>query len=140
MTPKTVTPDFAVAGQLRPEDLTALGGRFSMIINNRPDGEEAGQPAEAEMAAAAAAAGMSYRFIPVSGAPTPEQVGAMRAALEEAGGPTLAFCRTGTRSIVTWAVTEALEGTPPDALVAQGAAAGYDLGPPLQALLPRFGA
>lgn len=135
---RPVTPAFAVADQVRPEETASLAGRFVLLINNRPDGEEPGQPTHAEIEAAACDAGLAYRFAPVAGAPGPDQVQAVREALESADGPVLAFCRSGTRSIVTWAIAQALEGRPVEALVAEGAEAGYDLGPPLAILLPRF--
>lgn len=137
---RPVNDAFAVAGQIRPEEIPALAARFKTLVNNRPDGEEPGQPTHAELEAAARAAGVKYVFAPVSGAPGPDQVRAVGEALNGGAGPTLAFCRTGTRSIVTWAVGEALGGRPVAELVSEGAAAGYDLGPPLGALLPRFGA
>ena len=46
-----------------------------------------------------------------------------------AGGPVLAFCRSGTRSINTWALGEAMAGAPRDELIAAAARAGYDLRP-----------
>ena len=40
----------------------------------------------------------------------------------------LAFCRSGTRSIVTWSIGQAMAGDRSrDDLIALGAAAGYDL-------------
>jgi len=135
---RAVTDHFAVAGQVRPEDMADLAGRFTAVVNNRPDGEEPGQPDHARMREAAEAAGLSYRWIPVTGVPGPHQVQAMAEALDAAGGPTLAFCRTGTRSIVTWALVQAIAGRPLETLTIEGAAAGYDLGPPLAALLPRL--
>lgn len=136
VTVRPVTDTFAVAGQVRPQEVAALAGSYDLLINNRPDGEEPGQPTHAELESAACAAGVAYSFVPVAGAPGPAQVAAMRRALGGAGGPVLAFCRTGTRSIVTWAAAEALEGRPVATLTAEGARAGYDLGPPLGALLP----
>lgn len=133
---RSVTPVFAVAGQVRPEEVPELGRRFAAVINNRPDGEDAGQPTTAEMEAAAVAAGLAYRHIPITGAPTVEQVRRMQAAVGEADGPVLAFCRTGTRSIVAWALGQALEGRAVEDLTAEGRIAGYDLTPPLNALLP----
>jgi uncharacterized protein (TIGR01244 family) len=81
---------------------------------------------------------MVYHHVPVSGAPTLDQVHALQAAAAESSGPVLAFCRTGTRSIVTWALGEALNGRPLSELTDAGARAGYDLGPPLEAMLPRL--
>ena len=56
-----------VSGQIAPADVAeaaALG--VTLIVNNRPDGEEPGQPSGAEIEAAAVAAGLEYRHIPVS--------------------------------------------------------------------------
>jgi uncharacterized protein (TIGR01244 family) len=126
---RQVTPDFAVAPQLAPSDMAEAARRgFKLVINNRPDGEAPDQPSSAEMEAAVRAAGMDYVHIPVRGGPTPEQVEQNRGAVDAAGGPVLAFCRSGTRSIVTWSVGQALAGRQDrQALVDQGAAAGYDL-------------
>lgn len=98
-----------------------------LIVNNRPDGEEAGQPLSAEIEAAARAAGLDYRHIPVAGGFAPERVQAMAEALEQ--GPVLAFCRSGTRSTFLWALARAARGAPSAETVAAAAAAGYDLGP-----------
>ena len=133
---RTVTESFAVAPQLHPEDTAALAGRFTLLINNRPDGEVPDQPSSARMEAAAREAGLAYVHIPVAGAPGPEAVAAMRAAVSAGEGPVLAFCRSGTRSIVAWALSEAAAGRPTEEIEALGARAGYDLGPPLRALLP----
>jgi uncharacterized protein (TIGR01244 family) len=132
---RDVTDDFAVAAQVRPEDVSALAARFSLLINNRPDGEAPDQPSSAEIESAAGAAGMDYLFVPVTGAPDVEQVEVVQAALRRSEGPALAFCRTGTRSIVVWALGEALDGRPQDELRRLGAQAGYDLAGPLQTLL-----
>ena len=93
----------------------ALG--VGMIINNRPEGESGDQTPGDAIAAAAHAAGMGYAAIPVTHAGfSGPQVTAMRAALDEAGGrPVLAYCRSGTRSTLLWALAEAQ--------------AGYDLSP-----------
>jgi uncharacterized protein (TIGR01244 family) len=132
---RPVTARFAVASQLRPEDVPALAGRFTLIVNNRPDGEEAAQPSGAEIERAAAEAGLGYVAVPIRGLPRPDQIAAVSAAVAAAEGPVLAFCRTGTRCIVAWAAGEALAGRPADELCELGAQAGYDLGPPLQAIL-----
>lgn len=124
---RTVTADFAVAPQIAADDLArAAAAGFRQVINNRPDGEEPGQPSSAEMAAAAQAAGLAYAHIPVRGMPAREQVEALEAVLTD--GPTLAFCRSGTRSIATWALAEAVSGRRTrDEIVRLCAAAGYDM-------------
>jgi uncharacterized protein (TIGR01244 family) len=127
---RRVTERFAVAPQIQVEDVAqAAAEGFAMIINNRPDDEAPDQPSSAEIGAAAQAAGMTYLHIPVAGGPTRQQAEAFHTAVDEAAGPVLAFCRSGTRSINTWALGEALAGEPRDQLVAAGAQAGYDLRP-----------
>lgn len=126
---RQVDERISVAPQLAPEDMAALAAQgFGMVINNRPEGEESDQPSGAEMRAAAEAAGIGYVAIPtVMGGMTRGQVAEMAAALAAADKPVLAYCRSGTRSCNLWALAEASRGADPEALVAKGAAAGYDL-------------
>ena len=124
-----VTDDLSVAPQISVEDVAAAArAGFRTIINNRPDDEEPGQPTSAEIEAAAAAAGLAYAHIPVRGGPTPDQVAAERQLLDAAEAPVLAFCRSGTRSIVTWSIGQAMSGAMTRGeLTALGREAGYDL-------------
>lgn len=103
---------------------------IALIVNNRPDDESEDQPAGSEIAAAAQAAGIAYVAIPVTHAGFSEpQVAAMAEALAGADGPVLAYCRSGTRSALLWALAEASRGEDPDALAQAAAGAGYDLAP-----------
>lgn len=123
-----LTESVAVAGQIAPADIaTAAAQGFTTIVNNRPDGEDYGQPACAEMRAAAVAAGMSYTAIPVGHGFTREQVAEMAGVLTAATGPVLAFCRSGTRSTNLWALAEASRGGDADAIIAAAASGGYDV-------------
>ena len=126
---RRVTDDFSVASQIGLADLSlAAAAGFKLVINNRPDGEAPDQPSSAEVEAAAKAAGLDYAFIPVRGAPTPEQVDEERTLLAKARGPVLAYCRSGNRSITTWSLGEARAGSrTASELIKLGAAAGYDL-------------
>ncbi len=121
----------SVAGQIGVADVAeAARLGFTTIVNNRPDGEEPGQPDAAAIGAAAAAAGIDYRHIPIAqGGFGPEQVAAMADALARAGGPLLAFCRSGTRSTFLWALAENSRGADGATLAAKARAAGYDLSP-----------
>jgi uncharacterized protein (TIGR01244 family) len=113
--------------QVSPDALTALAGAgVGRIVNNRPDHEEPGQPTAAEMEAAARAAGLDYRWIPISGLPSPAQAAAVAEALAD-GTPTLMFCRSGMRSSAAWAMAECAGGADADAVRAAAAVAGYDL-------------
>jgi uncharacterized protein (TIGR01244 family) len=96
-----VAADVCVAPQLTPEAMAEvkLAG-FRSVVNNRPDFEHGpDQPTNAAIEAAARAAGLEYRFLPVSGAgQTPEQIAAFAKLLDELPRPLLAFCRSGARS------------------------------------------
>lgn len=126
---RRVDDSISVSPQIFPGDVGELAeAGFTMVINNRPDEEEPGQPAGAAIAEAARAAGLDYVAIPVTHAGfSANQVEAMAAALERAGGPVFAFCRSGTRSCNLWALAQASTGVAPDALIAKGTDAGYDL-------------
>lgn len=126
---RKVDDSISVSPQIRPEDVAAIkAAGFVAIVNNRPDDEEAGQPSGDDIRAAAEAAGLAYTAIPIghSGFSLP-QVEAMAAALDAAGGPVFAYCRSGTRSCNLWALAAARGGGDPGELVAKGAGAGYDL-------------
>lgn len=125
----TTAPGFSVAGQLAPADIEAAAeAGYRVVVNNRPDGEEPGQPPGAEIEAAAKAAGLAYRAIPVSGAPTMAAVDEMAEMLAGADGPVIAYCRSGRRSMALWALAQAkARADPPDEIIRLAEAAGYDL-------------
>ncbi len=125
-----LTDAIAVAPQIAPEDCAAArAAGYVAIVNNRPDGEAHGQPQCDTMRAAAVAAGLRYAAIPIDHSGfSLEQVSAMVAELDAAGGPVLAYCRSGTRSANLWALAEAKRGGDPEAIVAAAASGGYDLG------------
>jgi uncharacterized protein (TIGR01244 family) len=101
-----------------------------LIVNNRPEGESPDQTPGAEIEAAARAAGLGYVAIPVSHSGFSEnQVTAMAEALSGAEGAVLAYCRSGTRSTLLWALAEASRGADPSTLARAAAAAGYDVSP-----------
>jgi uncharacterized protein (TIGR01244 family) len=126
----------SVTGQISPQDIAEAARQgFTFVINNRPDGEQPGQPTSAEMEAAAKAAGLGYAAIPITHAGfSEEQVAAMSDALAAATGPVLAFCRSGTRSTLVWALARSRAGDDTAELADKAAGAGYDLSP-IRALL-----
>jgi uncharacterized protein (TIGR01244 family) len=113
-TPLSVTQiaaDVYVAGQLGPEAMAELArAGIRSVVNNRPDFEAgADQPANAAIEAAAVAAGLEYRFLPVaSNVQTPEQAAAMAALCDELPRPMLLFCRSGARSARLYQLAQAL--------------------------------
>jgi uncharacterized protein (TIGR01244 family) len=110
------------------ENARAEGVR--LIVNNRPEGEAEDQTPGSVIAAAAKAAGLDYTAIPIGREGYGEaQVRAMCEALAGADGKVLAYCRSGTRSTLLWALAQAMAGEDPDTIVAAAAAAGYDVAP-----------
>ena len=102
----------------------------TLIVNNRPDGEEANQPEGVSIEKAARAAGLDYVAIPIGqGGFSEPQVSAMCEALESAEGQVLAYCRSGTRSTFLWSLAQASQGADTDAITGQARSAGYDVSP-----------
>lgn len=138
---KELTDGFYVSPQLSIEDIKdakALG--ITLIISNRPDNEEPGQPLNNDLAEAAQQNDIAFARIPV------DHRGVSKAHIEhfkqttsEHEGPVLAFCRSGTRSTILRAFVRASEGDSVNGLVREAAAAGYDLYtivPGLEAVAP----
>lgn len=124
---RTLSDTVRVAPQIALSALAqaaALG--VTTIVSNRPDGEDPGQPTAAEVATAAEAEGLRFVYAPVSGFPDEAAIQAVGEVLAK-GEPVLMFCRSGTRSAVTWALAMRRAGAEPDALREAAAKAGYDL-------------
>lgn len=136
MDTRPLIDNISVAPQISVEDVSELAASgVQNIINNRPDHEEPGQPLSAEIEAAAMEAGLQYHFLPVVGnALTLDDVARLQELLEDAEGPTLLFCRSGTRSATLWALSQAgrMDG---ELILKTAGEAGYDL----SALRPAFG-
>ncbi|NWG70884.1 MAG: TIGR01244 family phosphatase [Parvularculaceae bacterium] len=124
-----LAPGFLVSPQIRPTDIaTAKAAGVTLVINNRPDGEDPLQPKGADIADAARGAGIAYVAIPIGAAGVSDtDIDAFEAAMSKNKGKTLAFCRTGTRSTVLRALARARSGVEPDALIEEAAAAGYNI-------------
>ena len=120
-----------VSGQISPADVAEFQRQgVTMIVNNRPDFEDEDQPLSREIEAAAEQAGVEFRFIPIVRGMGPADVDAMHHAMRDCGdGKLLAFCRSGSRSTLAWAVARAREGVPREGLERAAAGAGVNLGP-----------
>ena len=120
-----------VAGQIAPEDVPALKALgVTMIVNNRPDGEDVGQPEGDDIEAAAKAAGIDSRHVPIARGLGPSDIEAMREAMHAVGdGKLFAFCRSGNRSALAWAVARSEDGVSRAELDRMANEAGFDLGP-----------
>ncbi len=129
---RTLTDSLLVAPQISLADVAeAKAQGVTLIINNRPDGEDPSAPQGDAIEAAAHASGIAYVAIPVghAGFSLP-QIEAMTAALAQANnGKTLAYCRSGTRSTLLWALAQARAGMHPGEIAARAESAGYDLAP-----------
>jgi uncharacterized protein (TIGR01244 family) len=120
-----------VSGQVAPHEVAGLAEQgFTVLVNNRPDGEEPGQPLAREIEDAAALAGIGYRFVPILRGIGPADVEEMQKAMREAkDGKLLAFCRSGTRSALALALAKREEGASRDEVVRTLNDAGFDHGP-----------
>lgn len=129
MQPRTINDTFSVSPQIHAEDVAELARQgFRSIICNRPDGEGADQTEYAAIERAAAEAGLETRYVPV----VPGNIGnsdieKFAHALEDLPSPTLAYCRSGTRSATLWALTAGSAGKSPNDILRATLNAGYDL-------------
>ena len=106
-----LSADVCAAPQLDPAAMAwAAQAGFKSVVNNRPDFEHGpDQPSNAEIEAAARAAGLEYRFLPVeSGYQSPEEIAAMAKLLAELPRPLLMFCRSGARSMRLYSLAASL--------------------------------
>ena len=120
----------SVSAQISPDDVAEIArAGFKTIINNRPEGEAADQPATAAIRAAAEQAGLVFVDLPfTSGQQTAQDVEAFAQALASEPAPVFAYCRSGMRSTSIWAMSQApLQQS--DALISTAAGAGYDISP-----------
>jgi uncharacterized protein (TIGR01244 family) len=125
---RALTPSYAVSPQIDLSDLPAIkAAGYTTVIDNRPDGEIPPHLHATEMKAAAEALGLAFITNPViGGALTMDNVTAQRAAIEAAKGPVFAYCASGNRSSVVWALAHAGK-MPTDDLINIPARFGYQL-------------
>ena len=122
----SLTDTLAVSGQPAAADIAQLATRgFQVVVCNRPDGEEPGQPTMAEMEAATVAAGMTFMRYPVNPGNFPGDDLAGLAKIFQSGQKVFAYCRTGTRCANLWVATRAPELRAQAADIARGL--GFDL-------------
>ncbi|GAB1581022.1 TIGR01244 family sulfur transferase [Phyllobacterium phragmitis] len=105
---RQIDENFSVTGQIAPDDIRDIvAAGYQTLICNRPDNEAPDQPAFAEIASVAEKAGIPVHYVPVvSGMLTQDDVDAMAAALENAEGPILAYCRSGARSTNIYGIVQ----------------------------------
>lgn len=128
MDARMLTPRYLVSPQIAVEDVPALvEAGFKTVICNRPD-EEVPPSHQAEaIRAAVEAAGLKFEVLPLTHQTmTPENVARQRDLYENSPGPVLAYCASGTRCSVIWALGQVAQlGV--DGVLSATAQAGYDL-------------
>ena len=132
-----LTPNLTALPQPSVDDIGELANRgYRSIIGNRPEGEAPDQPKWADLKAGATARGMEAVLIPVVASQISEaDVRAFAEAMERLPKPIAAFCRTGTRSALLWALANDASLTV-DERIAIAAREEYDL-EPFRSLLSR---
>ncbi|MEL7452592.1 MAG: TIGR01244 family sulfur transferase [Pseudomonadota bacterium] len=125
---RKVTERLSVSPQITENDLAAIKSLgFKTILCNRPDGEEGEmQPKIIDLKSGAEDLGLTFLALPFAGAPSPEVIEQQGQMIAAADAPVLAFCRSGTRSITAWALSQAGQGKGPE-IIKAAAEAGYDL-------------
>lgn len=99
-----VSDNYHVCAQVSPEDVPGIArAGYTTLICMRPDGEAPGQPAAAEIEAAARANGLAFHVIPVQpGMVTPAQAEKLKGLLDAANGRVLSYCASGNRCAMLW--------------------------------------
>ncbi len=125
-----LTRGYAVSPQIAPEDVEAIkAAGFTTVIDNRPDAEIPPELHTDRLRAAVEAAGLAFVVNPVvGGAITMDNVTGQAAAIAAASGPILAYCASGNRSSIVWALSQA-GAVPTDDLIGAAAQWGYNLEP-----------
>ena len=143
MDARTLTPRYSVSPQISVEDIPAIAAAgFTTVICNRPDGEVPPSHQASALRAASQEAGLTFLELPLTHQTmTPDNIAQQRAYIDASSGPVLAYCASGTRSSVAWALGVAGERTVTDILTTVQNA-GYDLSglrPTLESLGPQQG-
>jgi len=125
---RPLSPHYAVSPQIAPEDLPEIAAAgFTTVICNRPDDEVPVELSAEVIGVAAQAAGLAFEVLPITHqAMTPEVIAHQAALISAASGPVLAYCASGTRCSVIWALGQASEHASDDILAA-ARSAGYQL-------------
>lgn len=102
---RQVTDRYYTAPQLQPQDMEKLAEHgITTVICNRPDAEVPPQIQAAAMQEAAEAAGLNFVFNPVGGALSQPIIEEQSEAIESSEGPVVAYCNSGNRSTIVWAL------------------------------------
>lgn len=119
---------YSVSPQLTPADMADLAAAgVTDVICNRPDGEVPPDLQEAALREAAEAAGMRFTYNPVVGMGlAPDAITVQRDAMGPEGTQVVAYCASGMRSALMWALARAGE-EPTEDILAQVRQAGFQI-------------
>ena len=125
---KTITDTYAVSAQIEPRDIQTLADAgFTTVICNRPDSEVPPALQAEEIGAAVTAAGLKFVVNPVvHGQLTQEILDIQASEIDAVTGKCFAYCASGNRSTIVWALGSAGK-IPTQQIIAAGEAAGYKL-------------
>lgn len=125
---RQISDRYSVSPQIDPEDAAAIkAAGFTTVICNRPDAEVPPSHHASAVRQAVEAEGLRFEEMPITHQTmTPDRIAAQTAVIEASEGPVLAYCASGTRSSVVWALGQAGQQSADDILAAV-AKAGYDL-------------
>lgn len=137
---RQLTPRYFVSPQIAAEDMADLAAAgITRILCNRPDAEVPPSHSAAAIRAAAEAAGLSFDAQPLTHQTmVPEVIANNRALGVDTGDVVLAYCASGTRSTIAWALGQAGE-MEPDTIIQAAQDGGYDLSNMRQVLAQKFG-
>ena len=125
---RQITPDFYVAPQISPEEMPQIAGAgIRRILCNRPDAEVPPSHRADTMQTAAESAGLDFVVQPLTHQTmTPDIIARNHALIAESDGPVLAYCASGTRSTIAWALAAA-QSLPVDEIIEAARRGGYDI-------------
>ena len=125
---RKLTPRYYVAPQINPGDMAALkAAGITLILCNRPDVEVPPSHAAGAIQTAAQAEGLEFALQPLTHQTmTPDVIKQNRALGADTDKVVLAYCASGTRSTIAWALGQAGRQSA-DAILEAARTAGYDL-------------
>lgn len=128
MTPRVLTDQYHVSPQIDPEDAEAIkAAGYALVIDNRPDAEVPPSHQASAMRQAIEAQGLRFEALPITHQTmTAEYILRQAELIAGAEGPVLAYCASGTRCSVIWALGQA-ETLGADTVIETAAKAGYNL-------------
>jgi len=107
-----IAENYTVSAQIRPDDVAAIAAAgYTLVICNRPDGEEFGQPAAEDIAGACATHDIEFHHLPFKGSDvSAETASAFRELLSNSSRHVFAYCRSGQRCAYIWSLAVGQQG------------------------------